>query len=83
MNQKKYGIDEAMQLLWSSEAGFAADPDSDVECNTDTEENQMEFDGKPWHFLCQTILKVSLVYSLEANQLLNVTQWLFTIGYIV
>ena len=50
MAERKYDIDEAMQFLWSSESNIAADPDSDVECFTDTEKNEMEIDDETMTF---------------------------------
>ena len=59
MAKRKYDTDEAMQFLCSSESNIAADPDSDIECFTDTEENEMEIDDQTMTF--------SLLDNLEGN----------------
>ena len=59
MAKRKYDIDETMQFLWSSVSNIAADPDSDIECFTDTEENEMEIDDQTMTF--------SLSDNLEGN----------------
>ena len=59
MAKRKYDTNEAMQFLWSSESNIAADPDSDIECFTDTKENEVKIDDQTMTF--------SLPDNLEGN----------------